>query len=212
MTDKLVHERPMIPYNQSHDGDVDVNQRMLALAGGSVLTLFGLSRRSLPGLVLAAAGGSVAYHALTGHWPLQRKPGVDADYAVRVDKAVTINRPAEELYRLWRDFENLPRFMSHLDSVTVQSGNRSHWVASGPFGRPVEWDAEIINEETNRLIAWRSVNGAAVESAGSVRFASHPGGHGTEVRVKIEYMPPAGAAGALVARLFKEEPDRKSVV
>lgn len=209
MTDTMIGERPIDGYNQRRDGDAGDSQRMLYAAGGGALALVGLVHRDLPGVALAALGGSLVYRSVTGDWPFAAKPGVDADYSVRVDKSITINKPPEEIYSLWRNFENLPRFMSHLESVTVQNGNRSHWVASAPFDRKVEWDAEIINEEENRLIAWRSVGDADVESAGSVRFETAPGNRGTEVRVKIEYMPPAGVAGAMVARLFQEEPSQQ---
>lgn len=209
MTDTVVGERPIDAYNQRRNGDAGDSQRMLYAAGGGALALVGLVRRDLPGVALAALGGSLAYRSVTGEWPFAGKPGIDADYSVRVETSITIDKPAEEIYSLWRNFENLPRFMSHLESVTVQNGNRSHWVAKAPFGRQVEWDAEIINEEANRLIAWRSVGDADVESAGSVRFERAPGGRGTEVRVKIEYMPPGGSAGALVARLFQEEPNQQ---
>lgn len=209
MADTLTHTAQTEHYNQRQDGDTGNNERMLYGLGGGALALVGLARRDLPGLGLMALGGSLAYRSMTGAWPFAGKEGVDADYSVRVDTAVTINKPAAEIYRLWHDFENLPNIMSHLQSVTVQNGNRSHWVAKAPMGRTVEWDAEIINEEENRLIAWRSVGDADVQSAGSVRFEEAPAGRGTQVQVKIEYMPPAGAAGALVARLFQEEPSQQ---
>ncbi len=209
MADARSRELPIPRYNLRRDGDVDVKERVLYGLAGGALALCGLRRRSLPGIGLAVLGGSLAYHALTGHWPLQEPRGIDADYAIRVDKAVTINRPVEEVYRFWRNFENLPRFMSHLESVTVLDDKRSHWVASAPLGTNVEWDAEIINEEENRLIAWRTIGDSDVQSAGSVRFKETPDGHGTEVHVKLEYMPPGGVAGALVARLFHEEPNQQ---
>lgn len=209
MTESLTREHSIPHYNQRQDGDVDETQRLLFALGGTAAALVGLSRRNIAGAVLALLGGSVVYRSLTGGWPLAAKNGIDADYSVRVDTAVTIDKPASELYSFWRNFENLPRFMTHLESVTVQNGNRSHWVARAPMGRTVEWDAEIINEEPDRLIAWRSVGDADVESAGSVRFEEAPGGRGTEVHVKMEYMPPAGVAGALVAKLFHEEPSQQ---
>lgn len=209
MTDTFIREQPMTHYNQRQDGDSSSRERLLYAAGGGALALVGLVRRDLPGLGLAVLGGSLAYRSMTGAWPARRKQGIDADYSVRVDTSVTINKPAAEIYQLWRNFENLPRFMSHLESVTVQNGNRSRWVAKAPMGQSVEWDAEIINEEENRLIAWRSVGDAVVESAGSVRFEEAPGDRGTEVRVKIEYMPPGGVAGAMVAKMFHEEPSQQ---
>lgn len=196
-------------YNQRQDGDISNRRRLLyGLAGGAIV-MYGLGRRSLAGMIGVALGASVIYRSLTGAWPLRSREGVDADYSIRVDQAVTIDRPPAELYRFWRDFENLPRFMSHLESVTVRDGNRSHWVATAPFMGTVEWDAEVINEEENRMIAWRSVGDGDVQSAGSVRFEEAPGNRGTEVHVKLEYMPPGGAAGAMVARLFQEEPNQQ---
>ena len=125
--------------------------------------------------------------------------------AVHVTRAVTINRPREELYRFWRDFENLPRFMEHLESVRVLGPNRSHWTARAPAGTTVEWDAEIVDERPDELIAWRSLPDADVTNAGVVRFLDAPGG-GTEVRVELRYDPPGGKIAATIAKLFGEEP------
>jgi len=184
------------------------------MVGGGILTVFGLSRRSLGGLALAAAGGSLLYRGLSGHCSLYQaldintaeQPGpatsVRAGHGFKVEQSMTINRPAADLYRFWRNFENLPRFMTHLQSVTVQGGNRSHWVARGPMGMPVEWDAEIHNERDNELIAWRSLEGSQVDTAGSVHFRQLPGSRGTEVRIVLKYDPPGGKVGAALAGLF----------
>lgn len=126
--------------------------------------------------------------------------------AIRVELSVTINRSPEELYTFWRDFQNLPRFMRHLISVQISGDKRSHWVAKAPAGRTVEWDAEIINDKPNELIAWRSLEGAEVDNAGSVRFEKATGGRGTFVRVTLQYDPPGGTLGSMVAKLFGEEP------
>jgi uncharacterized membrane protein len=123
---------------------------------------------------------------------------------VKVERAITIDRPAHELYAFWRDFENLPRFMEHLESVTVIDATRSHWIARAPVGQRVEWDAEIHNEVPDELIAWRSLPGSEIANAGSVHFT--PAGGGTEVRVVLSYEPPAGRLGDAVARLFGEAP------
>jgi uncharacterized membrane protein len=138
-----------------------------------------------------------------------QESGAPAADALRVEKAITINRPPEEVYRFWRDFENLPRFMNHLESVRVTGDGRSHWQAKAPAGRSVEWDAEIADDRPNQLIAWRSLDGADVRNSGSVRFSRAPGDRGTEVKVTLDYAPPAGVVGATIAKLFGEEPERQ---
>lgn len=126
--------------------------------------------------------------------------------SIKVEKTVTIDKSAEELYRFWHDFENLPRFMKHLKDVKVHNDKRSHWTTSGPLGTSIEWDANIIEDRPNELIAWASVAGADVDNSGSIRFQQAPGNRGTEVKVVTEYNPPGGAIGATIAKLFGEEP------
>jgi uncharacterized membrane protein len=122
---------------------------------------------------------------------------------------VRINRPLEEVYTWWRDFENLPTFMRHLESVDVLDARRSHWKVKAPAGMTVEWEAEIVEDEPNRLIAWRSLPGADVENSGIVRFEAAPVGHGTQVTVSLRYEPPGGVVGRAFAKLFGEEPEQQ---
>jgi uncharacterized membrane protein len=195
-------------------------ERLLSVAGGGLLTLFGLRQRSLPGLGLAALGGALLSRGLTGHCPLygalhvntaeHHNPAaaVAAGRGFKIVQAVTVNRSAAELYRLWRDFENLPRFMSHLVSVKNE-GERSHWVARAPAGTTVSWDAQIVTDEPGRLLAWRSLEGSTVATAGSVHFNERPNGRGTEVVVTLKYDPPAGKLGGWVAWLFGKEPGQQ---
>jgi uncharacterized membrane protein len=204
--------RPGRPWVNVGDGE-----RLLSVVGGGALAVLGLRARSAGGVALAAAGGLLLYRGLSGHSfvyaaagahssrPTGPRASVAAGQGVKVVQAVTINKPAAELYRTWRQFENLPKFMTHLVSVRGE-GNRSHWVAKAPAGTTVGWDAEIVTDEPNRLIAWRSLEGAAVASAGSVRFDEAPGGRGTEVRVSLKYDPPGGRLGSWLAWLFGEEP------
>lgn len=128
---------------------------------------------------------------------------------MRARTAITVNRPPEEVYAFFRDLENLPRFMDHLESVTTTDDRRSHWKAKAPAGTSVEWDAEVVEDEPGSLISWRSLEGARVDNAGSVRFTPAPGGQGTEVVAEVEYSPPGGAVGAVVAKLFGEEPTQQ---
>jgi uncharacterized membrane protein len=131
------------------------------------------------------------------------------DGIVRTRRSITVNRPVAEVYAFWRDFTNLPRFMRHLESVTVLDERRSRWKALAPAGRHVEWEAEITEETPDRLIAWRSLPGADVPNGGRVEFLPAPGGRGTEVRVTLEYDPPFGKLGSKVAMLWREEPGQQ---
>jgi len=195
------------------DINVGYNERLAGAVGGPVLALYGLTRGTPGGFLLAAGGGYLFYRSLTGQCPLYRAAGIttarSASEPLHAEKSLTINRPAEDLYRFWHDFANLPRFMKHLDSVSVSSDKRSHWVANGPASTKVKWDAEITEDRPNELIAWRSLAGAEVDNSGTVRFEPATGGRGTVVRVAIDYTPPAGALGAAVAKLFGEAPQQQ---
>ena len=126
----------------------------------------------------------------------------------RVEHRVSINRSQEELYNFWRNFENLPKIMGHVESVTVLGESRSRWVVKGPAGKKVHWDAVIIQDKENESIGWRTLQGAEVDHAGIVRFEpSHSGSGGTLVSVKIDYYPPAGILGAWAAKLFGQSPE-----
>ena len=120
-----------------------------------------------------------------------------------------VNREPGEVYDFWRNFQNLPRFMRHLESVTDHGGGRSHWVAKGPAGMQVEWDATIVADVPGEVITWRSLENSDVDNAGAVRFERAPGGRGTIVKVNIEYRPVGGVLGAAVAKLFGEEPEQQ---
>ena len=136
-----------------------------------------------------------------------RHVSVPPDEGIRVDKAITIAKPAKEVYSFWRRLDNLSRFMRHVESVTVKDELHSHWVVKTVAGKKLEWDAEIIEQKENEMISWRSAPGADVDNAGSVWFTGVPGGQGTVVRVELKYVPPAGAAGAAVAKVFGRDAD-----
>lgn len=201
------------PDRGSSPTNISEYERMISLFGGPSLALLGLSRRSLGGLALAAAGGFLFYRGLTGDCSVYRALGVSTAAGepgpLQVEQTMLINRPAAQIYEFWRNFENLPQFMKHLEAVRVLDDAHSHWVASGPAGSTVEWDAEITEDRPNELIAWRSLPGAQVDSAGTVRFEPATGGRGTLVRVSFSYNPPAGMVGAAVASLFGEAPDQQ---
>ena len=195
--------------------NMNVRDRAIAGVAGSLFIYRAVAHPSIKSLLLGVGGGVILKWAWTGHCPLYQSLGVNTtrtephdffDHGIHAEVSYTIGKSPEELFRFWRDFENLPRFMKHLESVKVLSSSESHWVAAGPGGKRVEWDAQIINEEPDRLIAWRSKHGADVDNAGSVRFIPAPGGRGSEVHVVIEYIPPGGRIGAAIVWLFGREP------
>ena len=128
---------------------------------------------------------------------------------IKAEKTVTINKPVEELYRFWHNFENLPRFMKHVKDVKVYNDKRMHWTTSGVLDESIEWDASIIEDRENELIAWTSIEGADVDNSGFVHFRPAPDHRGTEVKVVMEYNPPGGALTAVLVKLFGEEPAQK---
>lgn len=123
--------------------------------------------------------------------------------------ATTVARPKEEVYDLWRAFDRFSTFMTHLDSVTTTDATHSHWVATAPFGKTVEWDAEMTEDEPGSRIAWHSLEGSQITNEGEVWFVDAPGDRGTEVRARIRYDIPAGPLGAAVAKYFGEEPHQQ---
>ncbi len=195
----LTRRRPDAGWLWSRVGGDAIDLALL----GAAFRLKGSDRRRLVAAT-AAVAGVTALDVICSQ-RLRRLNGAMRGGAIHVAKSITINRSPEELYRFWRDFQNLPRFMKHIESVRETTDGRSHWVAKAPAGATVEWDAAITEDRPNELIAWRSLEGADVDSAGSVRFERAPGGRGSIVRVEMRYSPPAGAAVAAVARLFGED-------
>ena len=203
------------------DVNVGTAERWASAVGGGALAFCGLRARSGLGALGVVLGGALVYRAYTGHCSAYSALNINTaddgpaeperyyEKGIHVEHAVTINKSPAECFRFWRNFENLPRFMYHLESVKVTDDKRSHWVVKAPAGRTVEWDAEIINEEPDALIAWRSLGSADVDNAGSVRFVEAPGDRGTEVRVVIDYIPPAGRLGKWVAALFLKNPEHQ---
>jgi len=198
-------------------------ERWLSVVAGTAVAAFGLTRRSTTGIVAALLGGALVYRGATGHCHVYdalgistatdddggqpRQVSVPYGKGVGVEKSVLVPASPAELYTFWRNFENLPRFMTHLEEVRVLDATRSHWKTKAPLGANVEWDAEVINEIPNELIAWRSVDNAQVRHAGSVHFI--PAAGGTEVRVVLRYDPPGGVTGVRIAKLLGEDADHQ---
>jgi uncharacterized membrane protein len=161
-----------------------------AVAGVTILDIITSQR-------LSRAGNGTSIRAPTHH------------QGIRVRKAITINRPPEEVYGFWRNLENRPRFMARVESVRVLDDRRSYWKVRTPLGTTVEWTAEIIEDRPNELISWRSTEDAQVPNSGTVRFIRAPGGRGTELHLELQFDPPAGALGATIAKLMGRDPSRQ---
>ena len=138
-----------------------------------------------------------------------RQLSANGSHGIHASGTCIVNRSPEEVYKFWRNFENLPRFMRHLESVEDIGNGRSRWKARGPAGMEVQWEATIVADDAGRLITWRSLEGSDVDNAGAVRFERAAGGRGTIIKVNIEYVPMGGALGAAVAKLFGEEPEQQ---
>jgi uncharacterized membrane protein len=195
-------------------------ERWASVLAGASLALYGLKQRSPKGVGLAVMGGLLARRGAVGHCHVYEaldlntastsndtRRALGGDRGTRVQESVTVNRPVEDLYRFWRNLDNLPRFMQHLESVERISDTESRWRARGPGGTVVQWTAEIINEIPNELIAWRTLDGSDVVSAGSVHFdAVGRSGRATRLRVRLQYSPPGGKLAASVAKLLRQDP------
>ncbi len=209
--------------SMARNQNVGETERWASLIGGSALMAWGLThlvRGKWDGIVFTGLGGALVYRGATGHCPAYgtlglnsarrsgRNVSVPYEMGTRVDQSIRIDKPTQEVYRFWRNLENLPKFMSNLVSVHEKDNKTSHWVAKGPAGTTVEWDAEIINEKENELIGWRSLENSQVANAGSVSFKPE-GASGTLVKVSLQYEPPAGTIGAWVAKLAGANPARQ---
>jgi uncharacterized membrane protein len=209
---RAVNALPQIRTNLSS------TERALSLVAGGALTIFGFDGRG-PGLWSSLLGGYLVYRAATGNCVAYQALGfstsdstalnsvIAAGHGTKVEHTITVHKSAAEAYRFWRDFENLPRFMTHLIDVDTTTDGKSHWVARGPLGLQVEWDAELITDIPNQAISWKSLDGADVDNTGSVHFTELSHGRGTEVRVTLKYDPPAGKLGTAVAKLVGKSPE-----
>ena len=193
--------------------NVGTVERLASLAGGAALALAGRQKGSWGGLLLAAGGIGLLYRGVTGYCHSYQSLGIStanhpantvipARQGIKVEKRLFVNRPVADLYRFWRDLANLPRAFEHLKSVERRDGNVSHWITAGPANTTVEWDAEIFNDHENELIAWRSLEGSQIDTAGSVRFEPARGDQGTVVAISLKYNPPGGKITDYVASWF----------
>lgn len=205
-------------------------ERVISVVGGAALAAYGLDRRDMSGSFLAVVGAELIRRGTTGHClvydalnvstasdatshgphrdlSVGRGATVRASRAVRIEHVLTVKLAPAEAYAFWRDPANLPRISEFVEGVDVLSDRTAHWRVRGPAGTMIEWDAEIINDIPNELLAWKSIGDAPIPNAGSLHFRAAPNGRGTEVRIVVEYEPPAGHLGAWMAKLVKENPD-----
>lgn len=214
----------MVYEHQAHGSDGSFATqlgRAGLIAAGGVLAYQGWHRRGPVGYGLLALGGLMIGGAVARpaaqtfgggpralEWQAPALRG--GTRPISIAQSITIGKPRAEVYRFWRQFENLPRFMAHVERVETITERRSHWVLRGPVGRTLEWDAEIEDERTDERIAWRSDEDADIRHEGMVIFRDAPGGRGTEVHVTMRYEAPGGQVGHTLARLLGEGPDRKA--
>ena len=201
----------------THRTSIDALERVAALTTATAVVAYGLSRRNLPGVCLAAAATPLAYRGLSGEWPRVRngnstrtgtRTALAGNRGIHVRESVRLEKPIDEVYRFWRNLENLPQFMNYLDAVIDLGKGRSRWIAKGPAGTHVKWDAEIINEVENQVIGWQSLPGGDITTAGSVNFDTVRNGRSTQLSVHFQYAPPAGRAGSIIAKAFGREPSQ----
>jgi uncharacterized membrane protein len=192
--------------------DIRELERWASLAAATAVLAYGFSRRNAHGVALAAVAATpFAYRTLVGKWPFENghtRTALSGDRGIHVRESVRLEKPVSEVYAFWRQLENLPHVFAHLKQVSELGNGRSHWIARGPADLGVEWDAEIINEVENKVIGWRSLPESDIVTAGSVNFKPVRDGRATEIAVHLQYEPPAGRAGAFLARMFGREPSQ----
>ena len=227
-----------VPRNASpHVANVGRGERWVSLLVGSALAVYGIDRRDARGALVALAGAALVHRGATARCPVYSALGIStadtgiepvparripahaeptsraavfrAADAVKIERSIAVNRAPDELYAIWKDPTNLPGFMDWLERVEPIDLRHARWTARGPAGAHIEWIAEVINDVPNSLIAWKSVDDADIKNAGSVHFRRTADGLGTEVRVVLEWLPPGGRAGMIVARLLGSEPDHR---
>ena len=187
-----------------------------ALTLGGLLLLKGLFKGGPLGLIYKVGGAALVYRGQQGYRRLYDALGVEMPQSAtgvgkvnaRVEHEIVVNRPREELYRIWRNLENLPVFMENLVSVHEVDDKRSIWVAKAPAGTVIKWDAEIINDIENELIAWQTIEGSGVDTAGTIKFEP-VGDDSTRIHVVLRYDPPGDQLGIMVAKAFGRDPQRE---
>lgn len=196
-------------------------ERIASVVGGGALVAWGLARKKWDGLAFAGLGAALLYRGTTGHCDFYQMIGVNTakrrgrnvsvpyELGIRVDREIVVHKPPQEVYRFWRNLENLPKFMKNVESVREIDNKHSVWVVRGPAGSVVEWKADIINEKENELIGWRSLSGSEIANAGSVQFKPEDGGAATLIKIELQYEPPGGTIGAAFAKIAGSDPSKQ---
>lgn len=221
-----------VPRDAADSENVARGERWASVLAGSALAVYGLDRRDRPGAAMALLGAVLLYRGATGRCPAYSALGVStahreqdretmpheptsraavfrASDALKIEESIAVNRAPEELYALWKEPANLPRFMDWIERVEPIDALHARWIANGPAGTSISWVAEVINDVPNSILAWKSVDDADIRNAGSVHFRRTADGLGTEVTLIVEWLPPGGRAGMIVARLLGAAPERR---
>jgi uncharacterized membrane protein len=198
MSPALDDIRPLPP-NRFAANNLGPLERYISLFGGTALLIGGMRRGRLS---MIMGGGILLYRGATGFCPIYGALIGDPKHGTQIEKSITVHKPVEEVYRMWRHIEDLPRFMSHLKSVTAANEHQSHWIANVPPPFGLEWDAEITDDQENRKISWRSLPGSSIHHTGSVLFHSVLARNGTEIKLMISCTAAGGSIGGAVAKLL----------
>jgi len=216
-------ERIESSYGASSTVNVSQPERIISAVAAPLLAYVGARRGGLSGVVLGAIAAELAYRGVTGHSPIYAALGVNTavsdpnaqisvphEQGIHIEQSVYVARPRSELFTFWRNLSNLPRVIHSLKSVQDLGHGYSHWVAMGPIGLiPFQWDAEIVNEQKDEVIAWRTLPGSFIAHAGSVRFEATPDALGTTVHIDVEYAAPGGQVGHMLASVLDNGPEQQ---
>jgi uncharacterized membrane protein len=210
------HQQPAPESAQNGRRNVGRNERLVTLGAGTALLLAGRWKGNWTGLGLSLVGGGLLYRGASGYCPMYEVLGIStaprnpatvipAQYGVKVQESITVNATPEQLYGFWHNLTNLPQVFKHLNAVEMREANQSHWIAAGPANVPLEWDAVTTKDVPNEVIAWNSLPGSRVDTAGSVHFTPTRNNRGTVVTVSMKYDPPGGRLADYLASWFDSD-------
>lgn len=213
----LMQWRQEKDWDEAGEQNVGSSERILSTGLGGLLVANGILRGRLPGLLMTAIGGALTYRGVTGHCAMYQQLGINSSAVegeraivkgVKIEEEVSIRRPAQELYDIWTRWEQLPQILPHIEHVKDLGQGRTRWTARGPLGATLSWDAEVIHQDPGRMVAWQSITGGDVDTAGSVHFNSTDE-NSTRMVVSMQYDPPGGRVTAVLAEFFGVGLDRR---